>query len=214
MPTMAPEQFDACITDPPYAMPGTFYVSGDGSHKKRWTDTSIMEKWFELVVGEINRVLKPDATLIVFCNALSSAVFTKVLYERYGRVSNLVWNKEVIALGRPFRRQHELMVYSLKGAGATRESNSQGDVISHPKIPPGSRRHPAEKPVPVLQQLLQGCCSPGDAVLDPFAGSGSLGIAAEQLGRQATLIELDGTDVDNLKTNPCQGLLYGADGVD
>ena len=205
---MPPAQFDAVITDPPYAMPGTYYISKKGTHQKRWSDTSIMEKWFELVIGEINRVLKPDATLIVFCNAMSAAVFTKVLYERYGRVSTIVWDKGVIGTGSPFRRQHELMVYSLKGAGATRENPSIGDVISAPRIPSIHRQHPAEKPVYLLDQLIKGACSPGDAILDPFAGSGSLGIAAEGLGRNSTLIELDAGDMENLETNPCQGLLY------
>lgn len=51
------------------------------------------------------------------------------------------------------------------------------------------RQHPHEKPVALLAALL-GKCPPG-IVADPFAGSGSLGVAAKMLGRSAVLVEVD-----------------------
>ncbi len=49
--------------------------------------------------------------------------------------------------------------------------------------------HPYEKPVPFLRWLLQRI--EGDTVLDPFAGSGTTGRAAKDLGRKAVLVELE-----------------------
>lgn len=49
--------------------------------------------------------------------------------------------------------------------------------------------HPTEKPVSVLQPLVEYACPPGGLVLDPFAGSGSAGDAARLTGRRAVLIE-------------------------
>jgi DNA modification methylase len=55
----------------------------------------------------------------------------------------------------------------------------------------GSRLHPTEKPVPLLKYLTELFSNPGDVVLDPFAGSASMGEAAIATGRRAILVEKD-----------------------
>lgn len=55
----------------------------------------------------------------------------------------------------------------------------------------GRAIHPTEKPVQLLEPLLQYACPPGGTVLDPFAGSGSTAVAARLTGRNAVLIEAD-----------------------
>lgn len=56
--------------------------------------------------------------------------------------------------------------------------------------------HPTMKPVALIARLLRNSAKPGAVVLDPFGGSGSTLIAAEQLGMAARLIELDPKFVD------------------
>lgn len=51
--------------------------------------------------------------------------------------------------------------------------------------------HPTEKPLTLLEPLLQYACPPGGTVLDPFAGSGSTAAAARLTGRRSVLIEAD-----------------------
>ncbi len=51
--------------------------------------------------------------------------------------------------------------------------------------------HSTEKPVDLLEYIIRKSSQPGDIVLDPFAGSGSTGLAAILTGRQAILVELD-----------------------
>ena len=51
--------------------------------------------------------------------------------------------------------------------------------------------HPTQKPVRLLERLLQLTCCPGDIVVDPFSGSGSSGIAAANLNMFFTGFELD-----------------------
>jgi len=53
------------------------------------------------------------------------------------------------------------------------------------------RIHPTQKPVGLLGDILKDYSEEGETVFDPFAGSGSLLMAAEQLNRQARVIELD-----------------------
>jgi DNA modification methylase len=55
----------------------------------------------------------------------------------------------------------------------------------------GSRLHPTEKPVPLLKYLTELFSNPGDVVLDPFAGSASMGETAIATGRRAVLVEKD-----------------------
>lgn len=55
----------------------------------------------------------------------------------------------------------------------------------------GRADHPTQKPTGILRPLIEYSCPPGGTVLDPFAGSGSTGVAAHELGREAVLIEVD-----------------------
>lgn len=57
----------------------------------------------------------------------------------------------------------------------------------------GHAVHPTQKPEGIIRPLIEYACPPGGIVLDPFAGSGSTGLAARQLGRRAILIEQDET---------------------
>jgi DNA modification methylase len=51
--------------------------------------------------------------------------------------------------------------------------------------------HPTEKPIELLTYFIELLSNPGDTVLDTFAGSGSCGVAAFEVGRKSTLIERD-----------------------
>lgn len=55
----------------------------------------------------------------------------------------------------------------------------------------GHALHPTQKPIGILAPLIEYSCPPGGTVLDPFAGSGSTGVAAVMTGRRAVLIEAD-----------------------
>ena len=59
----------------------------------------------------------------------------------------------------------------------------------------GNRLHKQQAPIQLLLRIILSSTNPGDVVLDPFAGSGTTLIVAEQLGRKSVGIELDADNV-------------------
>ena len=60
-----------------------------------------------------------------------------------------------------------------------------------PPLPSNHRFHTCQKPVQLLERLIQVSCKPGGTVLDCFMGSGSTGVACANTGRRFIGIEKD-----------------------
>ena len=69
--------------------------------------------------------------------------------------------------------------------------HDQETTILRANKPAAADLHPTVKPVKVVARLIFNSTREGEAVLDLFGGSGTTAIAAEQLGRNAYLMELD-----------------------
>lgn len=67
----------------------------------------------------------------------------------------------------------------------------QSNVLTHDPVPANRKTHPVEKPVALLRQLIETSTAPGETIADFYAGSGSLGEAAIQTGRNFLLCEKD-----------------------
>jgi site-specific DNA-methyltransferase (adenine-specific) len=67
-------------------------------------------------------------------------------------------------------------------------------VWAVPTPGPGEKlhgRHPTQKPLALLERVLEASAAPGDLVLDPFCGSGTTGVAARQAGCRFLGVERD-----------------------
>lgn len=64
----------------------------------------------------------------------------------------------------------------------------------------GERFHKQQSPVALLLRILLSSTQVGDCVLDPFAGIGTCAVVAKQLKRHSLNIELDGANVDCIKS--------------
>jgi DNA modification methylase len=106
----------------------------------------------------------------------------------------IIWVKEhPVLTHKDFMGNHEWCFYGWR-EGATHHffgPANATDVWSIKKVNPQHMVHLTEKPVELATQALQYSSRPGEHVLDPFAGSGSTLIAAEQTGRRAFLMEID-----------------------
>jgi DNA modification methylase len=92
-----------------------------------------------------------------------------------------------------FHPQYEPIWYGWR-EGAPRRCAPVDRAISdvwHIDRPRKSEQHPTMKPILLVARAIDASSNPGDLVLDPFAGSGTTILAAEQLGRKAAGIELD-----------------------
>jgi site-specific DNA-methyltransferase (adenine-specific) len=95
---------------------------------------------------------------------------------------------------------HEELLYfhAVKPLGEKRRWNGGGKVavytcpiVANRKGQQGSRVHPAQKPVPLMIDILKDVVEPGDLVIDPYCGAGTTGVAALRLGCRFIGIEKD-----------------------
>ena len=123
---------------------------------------------------------------------------------KLGATSELIWNKGQPGLGDlslPWGPQHEVITFGVYvPSKANRAANHgvlsarvrHGSVLSVPRHNSARvTRHPTEKPVALMRQLIESSSVVGECVFDPFAGVGSTLVAAILLGRRAVGIEID-----------------------
>lgn len=183
---------DLLLVDPPYGVGwqsnrGKNFdaIAGDG-------DTSV---WAEAAPSAL-RALRRHRHAYVFGGL--------PVPEQLVGPADLVWDKAMTGLGNlalPWGPAHESIgFYVYESSKANRDGGlgrlaarlRQGSVIRCPRPNAAAvTRHPTEKPVPLLRQLIESSSCAGEIVLDPFAGAGSTGVAAVLSGRRYLMIELE-----------------------
>jgi DNA modification methylase len=122
----------------------------------------------------------------------------------------IVWAKTNGGMGSLYRSQHELLPLFTKGAAPHvnnvelgRRGRWRSNVWTYPgasslgsEARRGLKDHPTVKPTAMLEDALLDLTHRGDIVIDPFLGSGSTLIAAEDTGRVCRGVELDPLYVD------------------
>ena len=85
-------------------------------------------------------------------------------------------------------------------------------ILQFPKASKSDRgsgnTHPTVKPVHLMAWLVRLVSKDGDTVLDPFAGSGTTGVACSKLGRKYVLIEQNEEYIDIIKSRIDGGTLF------
>jgi DNA modification methylase len=122
----------------------------------------------------------------------------------------LVWNKNNGGQGSFYRSKHELILVFKNGQGKHVNNFGLGatgryrtNVLDYPGLSgtdPRKREeadlHPTMKPIALIADLIRDCSHRNAIVLDAFAGSGTMLLAAERTGRIARAMELDPLYVD------------------
>ncbi len=180
--TMPDASVDLVLTDPPYL---TRYVARDG----RRCANDDNNHWLRPAFHEIHRVLKPDRFCASFYGWPWIDRFMHVWKQvGFRPVSHLIWVKDYCSREGYTRSYHEVAFLLAKGK-PLRPAYPPDDVFDWEYT--GNEFHPMEKPVICLLPLIEAFSQPDDIVLDPFAGSGTTGVAARAAHRKFVLIELD-----------------------
>jgi DNA modification methylase len=175
---------DCVITDPPYLV-NYHSRDGRGYRNDNPNDTS----WLLPTYRELFRVLKPDRFLVSFYGFPKAEAFLAAWRESgFDPIGHLVWVKPY-ASGEKFVRYYHEQAYLLAKGRPRKPRLRLPDVLEWRYT--GNALHPSQKPVMAILPLIMAYSQRGDLVLDPFAGSGTTAVAAQELDRRFIGIELD-----------------------
>ncbi len=113
--------------------------------------------------------------------------------------SMIIWAKDRFTLGRgDYHWQHEPAWYVVREGkkGHYDGGRSQSTVWNIPARDDSGVGHGTQKPVECMKRPIENNSQPGDAVYEPFSGSGTTIIAAEMTGRHCYAVELNPAYVD------------------
>ena len=185
---------DLVWTDPPY---GVSYVGKTKDALTIQNDSLNPEEFLAFLKSAFEnskQVSKPGAVWYVAAPAGNLFLsFAIALSDLEIWRHTLVWVKDMFVMGRAdYHYRHEAILYGWTPGAAHQEppDRKQDSVWEIPR-PKRSEEHPTMKPLELIIRAIRNSTSKGQIVLDPFGGSGSTLIAAEQTGRKARLIELD-----------------------
>jgi DNA modification methylase len=145
--------------------------------------------------------LFPGDVAYVWHGALhATTVAESLLATGFAIRSQIIWAKERLVLSRgDYHWQHEPCWYAVreKATGhwsGDRKQTTLWQIASRDQD--AATVHGTQKPVECMRRPLLNNASPGQAVYEPFSGSGTTIIAAETCGRHCHAVELDPAYVD------------------
>ena len=185
LPTLNPA--NAVICDPPYGM-NYLNTWGDKKFAKIINDHAPFLDWIEPAAN----CIIDGGCMIVFCRWDSWNVFHNAVESSGLTVKGqIVWDKLEHSAGdlkgAPGNR-HEIAIFATKGGFKFHGMRPQ-TVGAFKRL--RWVEHPTEKPVALMEWLVEHYCPPGGTVIDPCAGISPIGVACANLGRNYIGIEID-----------------------
>ena len=218
MASIQDDSVDCVWTDPPYFLSndGITCVAGKmvKVNKGEWDRSNGLEGDHEFNLAwlaECHRILKPAGTIWVSGTVhVYLSVGMAMLQLGYRILNDIIWQKPNPPpnLGcRCFTHSTETVLWATKAERGSkhkhtfnydlmREENGGRQMKTVWTMPPPSKdekqhgKHPTQKPVSLIDRCIRASTNPGDIVFDPFAGSGTTGVAALALGRRFLGVEL------------------------
>lgn len=196
LPQLATESVDLVVTDPPYGVD--------------WQSNTRKEK-FDRIAGdgadEARGLLAAVAADLVRVTRRTRHIYTFGLEVEHPLLpvkARLIWDKGRIGSGDlslAWGPSHEPIFFHVRAADKTNAERGSGSLAARLRRESVIRvrrlsatqvkRHPTEKPVELMRQIIESSSCFGESVLDPFAGSGATLVAAVLEGRRALGIELE-----------------------
>lgn len=203
------------LTDEPYNVPIAGHVSSKGHKEFTMASGEMSNDQFrafnELWMGAVLPYLCDGGIFGTFIDWRSyPIVCTAAAKLSLTPLNLIIWAKTNAGMGSLYRSQHELLPLFKKGSAAHINNINLGkggrwrsNVWTYPgasSLGSDARRglqdHPTVKPTAMLEDAFLDLTNRGDIVIDPFLGSGSTLIAAQNTGRICYGVELDPLYVD------------------
>lgn len=195
---------DLIFTDPPYnigkhstgniPLPGRTAMNNDVAEWD-WVDFNPQE-WAD----EFVRILKPTGNLFIFTSYNQIGKWYDCLDHKFDASNFMVWHKtnpapKIFKAG--FLNSCEL-IFTCWNKKHTWNFISQKDMHNFLESPICMKperlsdpKHPAQKPISILEKIIQIASNENDIIFDPFMGVGSVGVAALKLNRRYIGIEIN-----------------------
>lgn len=182
---------DAVVSDPPY---GVDYVgkTKEALEVKNDDRAGLLILLQSALTNALKNTKKGGVWYVFAPSGPQFLEFATVLTKLEVWRQTLVWVKNTMVLGHSdYHYRHESIFYGWAPGGPHQAvpDRTQTTFWEYDK-PPSSREHPTMKPVAMPVRMLKNSTQRGEIVFDPFMGSGTTIIAAEQTGRKACGIEI------------------------
>ncbi len=206
------QQAQALITDPPYCLLTRRRKHGELREPKGRKIENPSVRRFETVrefrtftrswLAHASAALLPSAAMVIWTNPLGASILKECSSE-VGWVhchGEFTWAKRTrqSSFGESLLRVVETALVLLRSPAPLPSADAfaipSAVLTSREDDDPEAIRwgsHPNHKPYAVIEPLIRSWSRPGDLVVDPFAGSGSIGAVAAALGRSVATGELD-----------------------
>ncbi|MBX3389931.1 MAG: site-specific DNA-methyltransferase [Phycisphaeraceae bacterium] len=198
---------DVLYADPPFntGKPRTGLRGHSARYRDAWPTNGHYIRWLRERLQATLPALKPTANILLHIDYRTSHHVRLLLDELLGPdrfVNHLIWS---YGLGgsspRCFARKHDDILFycvnpkkyyfhpprvpatSRRMQGQTKKATDILDIPSLNNMATERTGYPTQKPLALLELLVEACSPPGGTVLDPCCGSGTTLVAAKNLGR-------------------------------
>jgi site-specific DNA-methyltransferase (adenine-specific) len=206
---MEPEQFDMIFADPPYFLSNGGVTCKSGRmvsvNKGRWDRSQGVEANHEFNMrwlAACQRLLKPNGSIWVSgtqhviysigfaLQRLGYKVLNDIAWFKVNPPPNLSCRyfthgtETIIWAARDEDSKHKFNYKTMKEMNGGKQMKNLWSIMSPRKAEKEFGKHPTQKPMKLLDRIVQAASDPGDLILDPFCGSSTTGLAAVENGRR------------------------------
>ena len=177
---------DMVLTDPPYGMN---FQSNQRKNKHEVIENDNNLEWIFDFVSESYRVSSDNSAHYVFCSWHNVDIFKQELQKKFKIKNILTWVKNNTSMGDlkgDFAPRTEFILFFHKGRQLIR-GGRDSNVLEFRRTK--NEYHPTQKPVDMLEYMIEKFSDVDSLILDPFMGSGSTGVACVNTNRKFIGIE-------------------------
>ena len=193
---------DLVLTDPPYTISRETGYANVINGVQRFAVSMEFGEWdhtpidLDTVCRKYYRVLKDGGTCIVFYDLWKLSYLSEAMQRAgFKMIRLIIWEKSnpvpLNSKRNYLTGAREIAVLGVKKGKPTFHSEYDNGVYQYPIPNNGKRYHPTQKPLELMEALIQKHSNEGDLVLDTFMGSGTTGVASKNTKRNFIGIELD-----------------------